>query len=138
MSITIRHATVEDLPAIDALQSGTPEAAHWSPGSYLLFQTYVAERDGAVIGFICARLIRGVPAEINNLIVHPDHRRQGVGRHLLQTAIEHWNDEVFLEVRESNTGAQELYRQLGFEVVGRRKEYYRDPPEGAVVMRRGS
>jgi ribosomal-protein-alanine N-acetyltransferase len=81
-------------------------------------------------------------AELLNLSVAKSWRRRGVGRflvaELLQSASRYNTPQVFLEVRESNVGAQTLYRQMGFEIVGARKAYYACPGgsrENAWVMR---
>jgi len=67
-------------------------------------------------------------AHILNLCVHPDRQHQGLGRkmmqHLIQQAKNLYANSVYLEVRLSNKNAFALYTQLGFEVVGRRKDYY--------------
>lgn len=65
---------------------------------------------------------------IMNLCVTPDARRQGLGRQLLQALLdhaqEHYADTVFLEVRPTNKTAIKLYRNMGFNEVGLRKDYY--------------
>jgi ribosomal-protein-alanine N-acetyltransferase len=77
-------------------------------------------------------------AEILNFAVRPAARRQGEGRALVRQALQKFAQQqvsrVFLEVRESNTVAIAFYRGLGFESVGVRKDYYRDPLEAATVM----
>jgi ribosomal-protein-alanine N-acetyltransferase len=75
--------------------------------------------------------------EVLNIAVDPAYRRLGIGRQLLAAELQRGGIH-FLEVRESNTPAQELYRVLGFEVVGRRKEYYDHPKEAAILMRHPS
>jgi len=78
-------------------------------------------------------------AEILNLGVSPGWRRVGIGRALINEVIallrERGISSVFLEVRESNDAAQRLYESLGFTRVGRRRHYYRRPPEDAVVLK---
>lgn len=75
-----------------------------------------------------------------NIAVSPEHRRNGVGRLLLERVIEeaagYECSYVVLEVRVSSIGAQELYRQMGFEVISRRPRYYSDNNEDAFVMMR--
>jgi ribosomal-protein-alanine N-acetyltransferase len=75
--------------------------------------------------------------DILDLASHPDHRRQGVGRALLEDAIalarEHGACSIMLEVRRTNVAAIALYRQAGFAAIGVRKRYYRDD-EDAVQM----
>ena len=83
-------------------------------------------------------------AEIIAFCVTPDHRRQGLGRHLLRRLMRELNeqgtDRLYLEVRASNFSARELYRHAGFAETGRRKGYYLGAedagPEDAVVMGR--
>jgi ribosomal-protein-alanine N-acetyltransferase len=77
-------------------------------------------------------------AHITTFGVHPDHRRQGIGRLLLlslaDVAIELGSARMTLEVRVSNEPAQALYRSFGFRVSGRRIAYYSDDGEDALVM----
>ena len=76
--------------------------------------------------------------QITNIAVHPDYRRQGLGRAvteaLLQAARERKLEQIALEVRVSNEAAIALYKALGFESVGKRKNFYRHPSEDALVM----
>lgn len=76
--------------------------------------------------------------QVTNIAVHPDYRRQGLGRAvteaLLQAARERKLEQIALEVRVSNEAAIALYKALGFESVGRRKNFYRHPSEDALVM----
>ena len=77
-------------------------------------------------------------AHIATIAVHPEYRRQGIARRLLSVAL----DEVqrremvsaTLEVRASNTAAQKLYKDFGFDIVGLRPRYYRDNNEDALIM----
>ena len=77
-------------------------------------------------------------AHITTFSVHPEWRRQGIGRQLLlgllELALRLPARRMTLEVRESNGAAQELYRSFGFEVAGRRERYYTDDHEDAIVM----
>ncbi|OGD21069.1 MAG: ribosomal-protein-alanine N-acetyltransferase [Candidatus Aminicenantes bacterium RBG_16_63_16] len=90
-----------------------------------------------VIGYIVFWVI-GEEAQINNIAVHPDFRRLGVGERVLRQVIAQLRSSgvsmVTLEVRPSNTGAQTLYRKLGFRMIGLRKGYYTNPPEDAFVL----
>ena len=72
--------------------------------------------------------------EILNIAVAPRFRRRGVADLLLSSELAS-GCSYFLEVRESNVAAQTLYRKFGFKEVGRRKKYYANPPETAIVMR---
>ena len=88
-------------------------------------------------GFIVARLIAD-ELHVNNVAVRPEFRGRGLGSILLQTTLDQGRLRhakiAQLEVRASNTAAQSLYRRCGFEVVGRRKNYYRAPTEDALLM----
>lgn len=77
--------------------------------------------------------------EILNLGVAPAHRRRGLARalveHIMMALSGRGVRSVYLEVRESNVGARQLYERLGFQPVGVRPGYYRRPTEAAVVLR---
>ena len=90
-----------------------------------------------VAGFIISRLVAG-ELHINNVAVRPEVRRRGVGARLLAAVLSHGRSQAarlaFLEVRAGNAAAQGLYRRCGFQVVGRRKAYYAQPVEDALLM----
>lgn len=77
-------------------------------------------------------------AHISTIAVHPRLRRKGIGQLILMAMIEKARstgaDHISLEVRASNLVAQSLYRKYGFQVMGRRRRYYSDSNEDAVVM----
>ena len=77
-------------------------------------------------------------ADIANIAVSPGFRRQGIAADLIWYYLAEMKPvEVFLEVRASNADAISLYRHYGFREVGVRKRFYHDPPEDAIVMKRG-
>ena len=90
-----------------------------------------------IVGMIVVWLIID-EAHIATLAVHPDHRGQGIGRRLLFTALNDcvgWGaHSATLEVRQGNLAAQTLYKDFGFEIVGRRPHYYIDNNEDALIM----
>ena len=141
----IRPAHPSDAEALLALEQSAAAAAHWTAAEYRrLFEAggpqrlaLVAERDGAVTGFIVARTVSG-ECEIENVVVREEDRRHGIGSALLWTALEYVRAEgrgrVFLEVRESNVPAQRLYAAAGFRQAGRRKGYYHDPEEDGLIL----
>lgn len=133
--LQIRAATPGDLPEMELIQIACAEASHWPPERYLAYTCRVAVQDGSVAGFLVSRQNGPGEREILNLAVASDYRRRGVGTALMRDEIASAPGNFFLEVRESNTGAQELYRRLGFNAAGKRPHYYDDPPETAVVMR---
>ena len=79
-------------------------------------------------------------ADMMNVAVHPDYRRQGIGRDLVLALAEALQKKgirgLMLEVRQSNAPAIALYKQLGFGQVGLRPNYYRNPKENALILRK--
>jgi ribosomal-protein-alanine N-acetyltransferase len=97
----------------------------------------VIERDNFIIGYIVFYTV-DVEAHVMNLAVNPAERKQGFARQLLAYALMFFREkdisECYLEVREHNRDAQRLYEHFGFEVIGRRKQYYPETGEDALVM----
>jgi ribosomal-protein-alanine N-acetyltransferase len=98
----------------------------------------IAELGGDLAGFLVASAPAAGSVEIESVLVAEELRRRGVGRALCRAVID-WASElgveaVDLEVRASS-GAGQLYRVMGFVAVGRRRRYYREPEEDAVLMR---
>jgi ribosomal-protein-alanine N-acetyltransferase len=98
-----------------------------------------AEAPPRVAGY-CIAWILFEHIHIQNVAVHPEHRRHGLGRHFLARAIEEGRARgaiaALLEVRRSNVPAQTLYRELGFEEAGTRRDYYSQPREDALLFRK--
>jgi ribosomal-protein-alanine N-acetyltransferase len=143
----IRLATKDDVRGILAVQQRSPEAARWiasdyerlleDPGGKVLVAELPTMDPPKILGFAAFhRVIDEV--ELRNMAVDPDHREQGIGRALLVAARDRMlmagAKRMFLEVRASNKPAQSLYYSLGFAIISLRKDYYRDPPEGALVL----
>ena len=98
----------------------------------------VAVEDDRIVGFLAFEQILD-EGSIVEVAVHPDHRRKGIAKELIRSALsDNSLKEIFLEVRESNIPAIRLYESLGFEQIGVRKGYYDDPKEDAVVMKRST
>ena len=133
--MTVRPATADDLPAIAAIQRTSAEAAQWNPAEYLDYRTTVAISDGAIVGFLVTRMVAEGECEILNVAVAPGFRRRGIARDLLSVLLRTFAGVIFLEVRESNQAAQNLYQSLGFQRVGTRPDYYREPPEHGIVLK---
>ena len=91
-----------------------------------------------VIGFFAGWIVED-ELHVNNVAAHQDFRRIGVGRSLMEAAMDESSRRgvahVILEVRASNEAAQLLYKDLGFSFIGRRRDYYRLPTEDALVMK---
>lgn len=98
---------------------------------------FVAVVGGDIAGY-AGMLFAADLGNICNIAVFPQYRRQGVGRKLVSALIDSARElevsELTLEVRESNEPAKKLYASFGFEEVGRRKNFYNNPTEDAIVM----
>ena len=98
----------------------------------------VAVEDGEICGYIGSQSVMG-ESDMMNVAVHPDHRRKGLGEKLvlaLCDALSAENTSLALEVRASNAPAISLYEKLGFEQIGLRKNYYRNPKEDALILKK--
>jgi len=132
----IRAATSDDLAAIAAIQGASPEASQWDPAGYLDYDCLVAVKDhDHVAGFLVSRQTTPGEREILNIAVELSERRRGVGRRLIAVELERAGSQWFLEVRESNVAAINLYKACGFREAGRRNSYYHNPPEPGIVMK---
>ena len=141
--VRIRPANAGDLDAIHAIEVTSFTDAWRRDGFRDLIlggtaRVVVAESGGDIVGFAVA-YIAADEAEIANVAVAATVRRRGIGRALVDFVIANAADAgavvVFLEVRESNAAASALYGARGFAEVARRRRYYRNPQEDAVVMR---
>ena len=133
--IQMRRAGAGDLAEISVIQASAAEASQWQAQDYLAFDCRVAILEGQIAGFLVSRQVGDQEREILNVAVHPDFRRLGIASELLQTEITSNTGVHFLEVRESNAAARQLYARLGFQVVGARPQYYENPNETGIVMR---
>jgi [ribosomal protein S18]-alanine N-acetyltransferase len=141
--LTIRNLGLDDLPGVLRIEQAS-FSTPWRETTFrgLLARSdtdlLAAERGDELVGYaICWTVID--QAELGNVAVAPEARGLGIGRRLVEAALGRVRRrgacECFLEVRESNAGAQALYRGLGFAKVGRRRGYYAQPTEDALVMR---
>jgi ribosomal-protein-alanine N-acetyltransferase len=151
----IRPASEQDLEAIVALEASTPTAPHWPAATYqAIVQASVADSGTAypkrcllvainegsrLVGFAAGAFERTGEAELETVAVAEAVRRQGIGAELC-LGVAAWERtqgarELLLEVRASSHGAIGLYRKLGFQAIGRRRAYYRQPEDDALVMR---
>ena len=99
----------------------------------------VAEEDGSVAGYIGSQTVMG-ETDMMNIAVHPDFRRRGIAEMLVKALVEELKEMeshcLTLEVRASNAPAIALYEKLDFSQIGRRKNYYRNPREDALILRK--
>jgi ribosomal-protein-alanine N-acetyltransferase len=134
VNILLRKAAISDAPTLEEIERESFSHPHWDAASLLRYECTVAELDGRVVGFIIVRETFAPEHEILNLAVGRGFRGRGIASALLEHQLRKGGTH-FLEVRESNTIAQSLYRKYGFVEVGRRSGYYDLPPETAIVMR---
>jgi ribosomal-protein-alanine N-acetyltransferase len=152
-SVRVRPAEAADLFRLVEIASHSVTAAQWNPAEYQrLFTpdpapstnqtqprtTLVVEQDGSVVGFIVGRQVED-EWEIENIAVTGSARRCGLGSRLVGEMLDlvrcRGGKAVFLEVRESNRAALSLYEKWAFMEVGRRKMYYQNPAEDALVLK---
>ena len=164
MAVRVRPAEPADLARLVEIASHSATAAQWNQTEYLkLFATdqpeaqtqgnpqidgpnppaqprtaLVVEQEGRVVGFIVGRQVED-EWEIENIAVTGAARRCGLGSRLvgelLDLARKRGGKAVFLEVRESNCAARSLYEKWAFLEVGRRKMYYQNPAEDALILK---
>lgn len=139
--VTMTEAHVAQIAQIEKLCFSDP----WSENSISselnsrISLWFVALDGDSVAGYIGSQSVLD-EADMMNVAVHPDYRRQGIGEKLVlalaQALTEKGIRGLMLEVRESNVPAIALYEKLGFRQVGLRKNYYRAPKENALIMRK--
>lgn len=102
--------------------------------------TWLVCIDGdTMLGYVGSQTVMG-EADMMNVAVHPDARRQGIAQRLILALVEELKKQgshcLTLEVRASNQNAISLYQKLGFSQIGRRPNYYRNPKEDALILRK--
>ena len=99
----------------------------------------VAMNDDTVVGYIGSQTVAG-ETDVMNIAVHPDWRRRGIAQSLIECLVvelkNRGSEALMLEVRASNAPAIALYEKLGFRQVGRRPNYYRNPKEDSLILRK--
>ena len=156
--VNIRPGTDADIRSMVELERACPTAGHWTEAQYRQaiqpggqhrlvlvaegppLAGAIVDRQGesAILGFLVAR---HVPPEweLENIAVVTAARRNGLGTKLLDALFastrKTTSEAVFLEVRESNAAARRLYERVGFAPTGRRKAYYANPSEDAILYR---
>lgn len=140
--VVISPMTEDDVPEIAKLEKRC-FSVPWSEKSFhdelknKLAVYFVAKQDNICIGYAGFWNVAG-EGGITNIAVLPDYRRAGVGSMLLKritAAAQSMKLELLtLEVRKSNTAAQNLYKRFGFDIIGERKRYYSDNGEDAWIM----
>jgi [ribosomal protein S18]-alanine N-acetyltransferase len=143
--IRVRVAKLDDIPTAMSFAAHAATAANWSHKQYVAafsdaeyHMCLIVEDHGEVMGFAVARMLPG-EWEVENIAVAGAARRRGLATRLMGELMERARaadaKQVFLEVRESNHAARALYEKWAFEPAGRRKSYYQNPIEDAVMYR---
>ena len=140
-----RKMKLEDVPSIAKLE----EICFSDPWSETSIKTelnnplsywLVADDNGIIAGYVGSQSVLD-SADMMNIAIAPEYRRQGIGRKLIDNLIAHLQEQnviaLLLEVRVSNAAAISLYQKFGFEQVGRRPRYYHNPREDALIFRKG-
>jgi len=119
----VRRAVISDVPFIMALEKGAIDHP-WQEQDIIAL---VEDANGEITGYIGCDWVLD-EASIGNIVVSPEHRRQGIGAGLISRLLSMLKDRgitvIFLEVRFDNEAAIALYTGLGFEVYNRRRDYY--------------
>ncbi len=139
-----RRSTPHDISLIEAAEADIfPDP--WSRESISsvicdrFSMCFTAIKDGELVGYILGRLI-APEGEIYRIAIMPKYRRRGIGYRLLDYARKTERGRglecLFLEVRSENTPAISLYKAYGFSEIGRRRGYYKNPDDDAIIMLR--
>jgi ribosomal-protein-alanine N-acetyltransferase len=134
----------DDIPAVNSIETESfsnpwPMESFYQTANDPAVDSWVLFFDAEVIGYFI-----GMETEdgylIANLAVSGAYRKKGIASRLMEYAIERIDsrkiDRIFLDVRQSNSAAIQLYRKFGFSAIGKRKGYYLHPLEDSVVMLR--
>ncbi len=142
LNVTIRKMTVSDAPQVACLERRAfsqpwPEAEFVKAAQADNYIYLIAEHENQIIGY-AGCVIAADEADITNIAVDDGARRLGIGTKLLRSLTEmtaaRGVASIFLEVRQSNGPAQNLYFKTGFKKIGIRKNFYQKPNEDAILM----
>ena len=138
----IRPMTIEDCAQVAAIETMS-FSMPWSLHAFTEtidnpnYRFLVAEEQGEILGY-CGFVYVFDEAEIPNVCVSAEARRHGIGRALMEALVALAKEleiaRLYLEVRQSNEAARNLYRKMEFEEIGIRKNFYELPKEDAVLM----
>ncbi len=139
-SITVRRLTYGDLPGVLSIERRSFPAP-WSLAMFVLELSkpsgvcLAAETEDGIIGYLVCSRYADV-WHLMNVAVDPDRRRQGIAERLLDELLDAAGRDgrYTLEVRVSNHGAIAMYERIGFRRAGRRRRYYHDNGEDAMIM----
>lgn len=139
----IREMTLQDVPAVAEIEKAC-FSLPWSEQSLVdsvvredtMF--LVCEDAQEIVGYI-GMYLSFDEGDITNVAVSPAHRKKGYGEAIVSKAVELAKEKqlemILLEVRVSNVPAISLYKKMGFEEIGIRKNFYEHPVEDAIIMK---
>ena len=139
--VTMTSEHVTQIAALEKLCFSDPwsEASVASELDNPLSKWFVAVQEDRVLGYVGSQSVLD-SADMMNIAVHPEHRRKGIAEALVAALTEALRSggiqSLMLEVRASNAPAISLYEKLGFAMAGRRPNYYRNPREDALILRK--
>lgn len=148
MTVQISEMTADDVEAVYGIEKSSFNNP-WSLEDIrktideeygYIYKPYVAkDEDGNIRGFVILMIVED-EAEIADIAVDPSSRGLGIGKLLLSYALDYARfygiTNIYLEVRETNEVAKSLYISSGFEPVGVRRNYYKNPTEDAIIMKK--
>lgn len=142
-SLKLKRINKKDIDSIMKIEELSFPNHHWSKKS---FENEIENKLATYKGFTSANEIIGFygfwqileEAHITTIATHPDFRRQGIAKRLMVDLVDECYKKMIkyitLEVRASNVAAISLYEKFGFSTIGRRKKYYQDNNEDALIM----
>jgi len=139
---TIRKASLDDLNQIYLIEKDVFSNEHWTLEmleselkNFLGTTTWIIEESTVILGYCIIRIVCN-EANIINMAIKSSRQREGLGAFLLGYVLNQLpiNSSAFLEVKEGNLSAINLYKRLGFNVINLRKNYYKDG-KTALIMR---
>ena len=153
----IEDAVPEDIDELEALEKRCFTQEPWSrsmlleeiesPGAFFVVirqqaaESCGADAKGSIAGYLVAWIIQPLECQIGSIAVLPEFRRCGLAAAMLRALVERCRtentDDIFLEVKVSNTPAIELYKRFFFEITGVRRAYYSDGEDAYNMARLG-
>lgn len=143
--IKIREMQLDDFDQVMVIENEN-FSSPWTETGFFTFLIrqdalfLVAEEEEKILGY-CGVVMVPDEGDITNVAVAKERQNQGIGKMLVEELVKKSREagvtQLYLEVRKSNERAIHVYEKMGFVQNGLRKDYYEDPVEDAVLMKRG-
>ena len=139
---TIRKASLDDLNQIYLIKKDVFSNEHWTLEmveselkNFMRTTTWIIEESTVILGYCMMRIVCN-EANIINMAIKSSRQREGLGSFLLGYVLNQLpiNSSAFLEVKEGNLSAINLYKRLGFNVISLRKNYYKDGRTALIMQ----